>query len=51
MRRVLLSVKLDNHFTSEEGILTDMASVGFVSQARGIEIAAQLTTTSGCIAS
>lgn len=47
MRRVLSLPKLNNHLTSADGTLTDIAVAGSISQALGAEIAAQLTTTSG----
>lgn len=48
MRRVLLFSKLCNHFTRDDGTLIACAVAGSISQARGTEMAAQLTTTSGC---
>lgn len=46
--RGLLSPKVDSHFTRVEGTLIAIADSGSISQARGIDRAAQLTTTSGC---
>lgn len=48
MRRVVLFSKLCNHFTRDDGTLIACAVAGSISHARGTEMAAQLTTTSGC---
>ncbi|KAF1869421.1 hypothetical protein Lal_00045286 [Lupinus albus] len=40
--------ELCNHCTRDDGTLIACAATGSISQARGTEMAAQLTTTSGC---
>jgi len=48
MRRVVLFSKLCNHCTRDDGTLIACAVAGSLSHGRGTEMAAQLTTTSGC---
>lgn len=48
MRRVVFSRKVCSHLTRDDGTLIARAAAGSISQARGTEMAAQFTTTSGC---